>query len=64
MRRNITGTNEAAVALCFSIHASDSSGSNFSGSTSVAPRAAPNVNVARPNEWNIGAGQKMTSSRR
>jgi hypothetical protein len=64
MRRIITGTSDAAVARRRWISSSVPRGSNFSGSTIVAPMAIWIVSVSSPNEWNSGAGQTMTSSAR
>jgi hypothetical protein len=38
-------------------------GSNLSGSTNVEPSSVPIVKLRMPNEWNIGAGMRITSRR-
>jgi hypothetical protein len=63
VRWSITGTNATAVTACFSIRSSDSLGSNRSGSTNVEPSKVPIVKLRMPNEWNIGAGTRITSRR-
>jgi hypothetical protein len=63
VRWSITGTKATSVAACFSISSSDSFGSNRSGSTNVEPNNVPTVKLTSPNEWNIGAGHRITSRR-